>query len=269
MRAEMESEGGQEVRLPVVHPRELWEASGRFQSVDSTLVRFKDRTGHAMVLAMTHEEAVTDLAKAFVHSARQLPLLIFQIQTKFRDEPRARGGLVRRREFLMKDAYSFHASREDLDTLYDQVLAAYLRTSPLGERTRSSCAVPVAMRPTGRWPPRRRPRAVREVATPGADTMEALAQRYGWVPDARLKTVYRLTAGGRTMVALIRGDREVNEVKLGRVVGEPILPLGSERRRAGAHPRIRGTGPGTPPRRSGGGRRHAGRRPVGHRRQPA
>ena len=216
-----------------------------------------------MVLAMTHEEAATDLAKAFVHSARQLPLLICQIQTKFRDEPRSRSGRVRLREFLMKDAYSFHASREDLGALYDQVLEAYLRIfaragvpvvtvvsdtgfiggttahefmliAPGGEDSLVLCracgyaanqevavSAPPARAATGR-----EPGAGREVSTPGSDTIEALAQRYSWVPDAMLKTVYRLTASGRTVVALVRGDREVNEVKLGRVVGEPILPLG-------------------------------------------
>ncbi len=129
VREQMEAIGGQEVLLPVVNPRGLWEASGRYQSVDETLVRFSDRTRHDMVLAMTHEEAAIDLVQALVKSRRQVPLLIFQIQTKFRDELRPWGGLVRLRKFLMKDAYSFHLTPDDLDALYHRMLASYLRIS--------------------------------------------------------------------------------------------------------------------------------------------
>ena len=96
----MEAIGAQELLLPLVHPAELWEASGRYSELDATLARFTDRTGHPMVLAMTHEEVVTDLVGSMVDSYRQLPLLVYQIQTKFRDEARPRAGLIRLREFL-------------------------------------------------------------------------------------------------------------------------------------------------------------------------
>jgi prolyl-tRNA synthetase len=124
---EMSRVGGQEVLLPVVQPAKLWEQSGRYEKIDSSLARWKDRNGQDMVLAMTHEEAVTDLVRHFVHSYRQLPLMVYQIQMKFRDEPRPRGGLVRLREFLMKDAYSFHVDEESLDVFYDEMIEAYER----------------------------------------------------------------------------------------------------------------------------------------------
>jgi len=128
LREEMDAVGGQEVSLPVVHPAELWQESGRWYRVGPELVRFKDRAGRDMVLAMTHEEASTDLLRRNVQSYHQLPLMLYQIQTKIRDEPRPRGGLIRVREFTMKDAYSAHVSAEDLDRYYPLVYDAYLRT---------------------------------------------------------------------------------------------------------------------------------------------
>ena len=125
IREEMERVGGQELLLPIVQPAELWRESGRYDAIGNELARFDDANGRAMALAMTHEEAVTDLARSVITSYRQLPQLVFQIQTKFRDEPRPRGGLVRLREFLMKDAYSFHASQASLDETYERVVAAY------------------------------------------------------------------------------------------------------------------------------------------------
>ena len=107
IREEMDRVGGQEVLMPVVLPRELWEESGRYDSVGSELVRFADRTGHQMLLGMTHEEAVVHLCRGEIESYRQLPFLAYQIQTKFRDEPRSRGGLIRVREFTMKDVRTF------------------------------------------------------------------------------------------------------------------------------------------------------------------
>ena len=125
IREEMERIDGQEVLLPVAQPAELWIESGRYAKIGDDLARFRDRGGRAMVLAMTHEEAVTDLAHAFIESYRQAPQMLFQIQTKFRDEPRPRGGLIRLREFLMKDAYSFHTAQADFDAYYERVVEAY------------------------------------------------------------------------------------------------------------------------------------------------
>lgn len=115
IRDEMDAIGGQEILLPVTLPAELWKESGRFETVGSELLRFKDRTDRDMVLAMTHEEAVVQLARTEAKSYSDYPFMVYQIQTKFRDEPRARAGLIRVREFTMKDAYSFHTTQEDLE----------------------------------------------------------------------------------------------------------------------------------------------------------
>ncbi len=125
IREEMNKLEGQEVKFPVVMPKELWDLSGRYTSIGSEMVRFEDRNDHKMLLGMTHEEASVHLAKNWVTSHTQLPFMVYQIQTKFRDEPRSRGGLIRVREFTMKDAYSFHTSMEDLDKYYMRVHDAY------------------------------------------------------------------------------------------------------------------------------------------------
>lgn len=118
IRDEMNRIDGQEVKFPVVMPKELWESSGRYNSIGSEMARFKDRAEHDMVLGMTHEEASVHFAMNTVSSYQKLPFMIYQIQTKFRDEPRSRGGLIRVREFTMKDAYSFHSTYEDLEKYY-------------------------------------------------------------------------------------------------------------------------------------------------------
>ncbi|MDR2577895.1 MAG: hypothetical protein LBC70_03655 [Chitinispirillales bacterium] len=127
IRDEMNRIGGQEVMLPVVMPAALWKESGRFDSVGSELLRFKDRGGNDMVLGMTHEEAVVHLVRGAAPSYSHYPFMVYQIQTKFRDEPRARAGLIRVREFTMKDAYSFHTSQEDLEEYYEECHKAYER----------------------------------------------------------------------------------------------------------------------------------------------
>jgi len=118
IRDEMDKVDGQEVKFPVVMPKELWALSGRYFSIGSEMARFKDRSEHDMVLGMTHEEAAVHFVTNTVNSYQKLPFMIYQIQTKFRDEPRSRGGLIRVREFTMKDAYSFHTTAEDLEKYY-------------------------------------------------------------------------------------------------------------------------------------------------------
>ena len=127
LREEMDAIDGQEVLFPVVMPATLWQSSGRFESIGKELLRFKDRGGADMVLGMTHEEAAVQMAMNVAGTYQKYPFMIYQIQTKFRDEPRARGGLIRVREFTMKDAYSFHTSQEDLETYYDRAYRAYER----------------------------------------------------------------------------------------------------------------------------------------------
>ena len=127
IREEMNRIDGQEVLFPVVMPAELWEESGRYESVGSELVRLKDRSGSKLVLGMTHEEAAVQLVREYGQSYQQYPFMIYQIQRKFRDEARPRAGMIRVREFTMKDAYSFHTSQEDLEKYYEKCYQAYNR----------------------------------------------------------------------------------------------------------------------------------------------
>lgn len=126
IREEMDAIDGQEVSFPVVMPKEIWTESGRYYSIGSEMVRFKDRNDHDMVLGMTHEEAAVHFVRDAVNSYQQLPVMVYQFQTKFRDEARCRGGLIRVREFTMKDAYSFHTDNADLEKYYDKVYDAYV-----------------------------------------------------------------------------------------------------------------------------------------------
>jgi prolyl-tRNA synthetase len=267
IREEMDGVGGQEVLLPLAHPAELWQESGRYEAIDSSLARWKDRAGHPMVLAMTHEEAVTDLVRSMVDSYRQLPLMVYQLQTKFRDEPRPRAGLIRLREFLMKDAYSFHTSHEDLDRYYDEVVAAYRRIferagvpvlvvqsdtgmmggrmahefmllADGGEDTLMVCpecgyaanqevavAAKGAPAASGSTPDGAAP--LTELHTPGATSIADLCALLGIPPAQTLKAVYYL-AGDDLVLALIRGDLEVSEVKLQNLLGQAIRPITGE-----------------------------------------
>lgn len=125
IRAEMDALGGQEVTLPMVQPAELWQRSGRWYAIGDDMARLQDRNGRDLCLGMTHEEVMADLASQIVTSYRQLPFVLYQIQTKFRDEPRPRGGLIRVREFTMKDAYSFDRDHAGIDAFYPRIYQAY------------------------------------------------------------------------------------------------------------------------------------------------
>ena len=127
IREEMDALDGQEVQFPVVLPASLWQESGRYESVGSELLRLKDRNGSPLVLGMTHEEAAVQLVRDYGSTYSRYPFMIYQIQTKFRDEARPRAGLIRVREFTMKDAYSFHTSTEDLEAYYLRCHRAYER----------------------------------------------------------------------------------------------------------------------------------------------
>lgn len=137
IREEMNAMGGQEITMPVVHPADIWKESGRWYKIDAELGRFQDRNGRDMVLAMTHEETVADLVRREIRSYRQLPQLIYHLQTKWRDDPRPRAGLIRVREFTMKDSYSLDADWEGLDRQYQAHYEAYFR---IFER----CGLPVS-----------------------------------------------------------------------------------------------------------------------------
>ncbi len=256
IRNEMEALGAQEISMPIVHPAELWQLSGRWESVDQELLRFKDRLGRYYCLAMTHEEVVTQLAAQFVSSYKQLPFAVYQFQTKFRDEPRPRGGLIRAREFLMKDAYSFHETATDFAEFYSQMLKAYERIfehagleimtvasdtglmggagahefmylNPRGEDTLilcNSCGYK-ANRQVAQFKKvfeNTEPLPLEEVATPEVATIEALAEYLNISEAKTAKAVFLVDEGGveeRLIFAVIRGDLEVNETKLATVVG--------------------------------------------------
>jgi prolyl-tRNA synthetase len=256
LREEMDAIGGQELSMPVVHPAEIWRATGRYDAPapGPALLRFKDRTGHDMVLAMTHEESVTDLAKSEISSYRQLPLMVYQIQTKYRDEPRPRGGLIRAREFIMKDGYSFHADVASLDAYYPSVYQAYLNifdrcgvasipveadsgimggsgshefmvASEAGEDTLIVCPqchyaanAEAAEFVKGQGVPGAE-LPLEKVATPGTTTIEQVANLLGVRTHQTLKAVFYSTPQGKVVFAVIRGDLDVNATKLSNRVG--------------------------------------------------
>ena len=253
IREEMDAVGGQELRLPVLQPVEIWETSGRSAVFGHDMFRVQDRRERPMVMAPTHEEVLTSHVKANVNSYRDLPLILYQIQTKFRDEPRPRGGLIRVREFDMKDAYSFDADDEGLDRSYQAMVRAYKRIyercgldtimveadsgaiggkdshefialAEVGEDTVVLCgscgyAANVERAAFKKTPnPPEDPLPLEEVATPGIKTIEDLA-RYLDTPAWRtLKAVIYMADGEMVFVA-IRGDLEVNEVKLKNALG--------------------------------------------------
>lgn len=210
IRDEMNEIGGQEIQMPVVNPAEIWKETGRYYSIDKELSRFEDRTGRDMVLAMTHEEAATDLARTEIDSYRKLPSLVYQIQTKWRDDPRPRAGLIRVREFTMKDSYSFDKDYEGLQKQYERHYEAYFRIfgacglpviavgsdsgmmggkvaheymylSPIGEDTIIICPEcgATANRQVAEFrkdPVSEEMKEIEEVATPNTKTIEELAE---------------------------------------------------------------------------------------------
>ena len=249
IREEQNAIGGQELEMPVVHPADVWRASGRFDAVGPELTRFKDRNGRDMVLAMTHEEVVALLLADIVKSWRQLPLQVYHFQTKWRDEPRARGGLIRVREFVMKDAYSCDRDEAGLDASYWAQHGAYVRIferlgldaipvssdvgmmggslahefmvlNPAGEDVLVLCEAcgyaanrQVAVIPK----PDPAPEGVaplEEVETPGTTTIASLAAFLGIGPERTAKAAFFVTGDGRLVTAIVRGDHEVNETKL-------------------------------------------------------
>jgi prolyl-tRNA synthetase len=249
IREEINAIGGQEMEMPVVHPAEVWKESGRYFKIGPELVRFKDRGEREMVLAMTHEEVVAGLLRDIVQSYRQLPMIVYHFQTKFRDEPRSRGGLIRVREFVMKDSYSCDLDDAGLDESYRKHYAAYeaifrrlgldaivvgadvgimggsgahefMVLNEFGEDTLVLCdngdyadnqQIAVVGKPA---PEAEEALPMEDVETPDATTIEALA-RFLDVPRSRTaKAAFFMTGDGRFVVAIVRGDYDVNETKL-------------------------------------------------------
>ncbi|MFA5450112.1 MAG: proline--tRNA ligase, partial [Clostridia bacterium] len=262
IREEMDKIDGQECSFPVVMPRELWEESGRYNDIGDELARFTDRNGRGLVLGMTHEEAAVHFARDTVSSYQQLPFMIYQIQTKFRDEARSRGGLIRVREFTMKDAYSFHNTQEDLEKYYSKVYAAYnniftriglknfvavasdtgmmggsvahefMLLTEVGEDTivicpscgyKSNMEVATSRDDTAQDASSL---SLEEVYTGNAKEISEVSKYLDIIPQKTIKAVYYNIKGGTDgVLCFLRGDLEVNEAKLKKVIKKEIAPV--------------------------------------------
>jgi len=256
IREEMDSIGGQEMLMPVLQPSEPWEKTGRIEIEE--LFRLEDRKGSAMVLAMTHEEAVTVHVADELRSWRDLPRLLYQFQVKERDEPRPRAGILRTREFVMKDAYSFDRDEEGLERSYQACIGAYDRifdrcgldwyrvTSDVGMMGGAGADEYMAPCPAGEdevaisegyaanveiavGRPREfeRPPAMsapEETETPGLTTVAEVAESFGVDRAALIKAVPFTDPEGQVVLALVRGDDEVNPVLLGNATGAILRP---------------------------------------------
>lgn len=265
IRDEMNKLDGQEVKFPVVMPKEMWDMSGRYSSIGSEMVRFEDRAHHKMLLGMTHEEAAVHLAKNWIASYSQLPFMIYQIQTKFRDEPRSRGGLIRVREFTMKDAYSFHINNEEMNEYYMKVHEAYNRfykkiglknyisvksdtgmmggsvahefmsindfgedelvLCDCGYKANQEVAECVKEPATNEVPAGE----IKEIFTGDAKTIEAVHKLTGIDEKHSIKAVaYAIKGETGIVLCFVRGDKEVNETKLKKVTKKEIVPFSAE-----------------------------------------
>jgi prolyl-tRNA synthetase len=267
VREEMDRAGAQELLMPICSPAELWQESGRWEKYGKELLRFKDRHERDFCLGPTHEEIVTDLVRRSVRSYRELPFNLYQIQTKFRDEVRPRFGLMRGREFIMKDAYSFHADVADCRREYDNMYETYkrifsrsgLRFRPVeadtgaiggsqshefqvladsGEDAIVSCnncdyaanvekAEVKARRPAGRDITEESPELTK-VSTPGKKSVAEVAEFLKLPADNFIKTLVYKTGGDELVAALVRGDHEINELKLRAVLKCSDLMLADE-----------------------------------------
>lgn len=271
VREEMNAAGAIELNMPAMHPIDWWEQTGRVQAMGEVLIRLggagRDDWRSRTVLGPTHEEVITEIARAYINSYKQLPINLYQIQTKFRGEARPKSGVLRTREFLMKDAYSFHASKEGpggLDETYRKMYDAYCAicsrcglpyipveadSGPIGGDASHEFMVPTeagedylvqaedglyaANLQRAEVQPLTDRRdgtnaAIKEVHTPGLSTIAQVSAFLNCEPSKMIKTII-YEAGGEPLVALVRGDHEVNEGKLGRVAGMgPVAPAGPE-----------------------------------------
>ncbi len=259
IRQEMDAIDGQEVLLPVVMPKSLWDESGRYESVGSELLRFEDRNNAKMLLGMTHEEAAVDLVKEYGNTYTKYPFMIYQIQTKFRDEARPRAGMIRVREFTMKDAYSFHTSMEDLERYYKVCYDAYQRIfdrcgmpevcvvesdsgmmggnishefmllTPVGEDSIvicddcDYCANMEAAESISERKDNLSEAPVELKDTPNMKTIEDVCKYLQYPVEASCKAVaYQKNHDDSYVVVFLRGDLEVNETKVTNAVGDDI-----------------------------------------------
>ena len=254
VREEMDRSGAIEVSMPVVQPAELWQESGRWDLMGPELQRLNDRHGRDFCLGPTHEEVITDLVRNEVSSYKQLPLNLYQIQTKFRDERRPRFGVMRSREFIMKDAYSFHTDRDSLNATYQLMHDTYSRIfTRLGFSFRAVEAdsgniggssshefhvladsgedeivfsdgsdYAANMEMASALPPAERQagkQSLESVATPAVKTIDALCEFLQVSPEQTLKTLMVKAEDGTLVALVLRGDHQLNEVKAGKIDG--------------------------------------------------
>jgi prolyl-tRNA synthetase len=263
IREEMNRAGAIEILMPAVQPGELWEESGRWDYYGSELLRFKDRHNRDACLGPTHEEVITDLVRKEIHSYKQMPINFYQIQTKFRDEIRPRFGLMRGREFIMKDAYSFDISEENANQSYEAMRDAYIRIfqrcglkfraveadtgaiggsfshefmvlAETGEDLIINCIecdyaanlerAEVKIPESSGEMESTGMDAVEEVATPDIKTVEEVTEFLSILPDQLIKTLL-FVVDGEMVAALVRGDHEINEAKLKRFLGAETVEL--------------------------------------------
>ena len=261
LREEMDAIDGQEVSFPVVMPASIWQESGRYDSIGKELVRFNDRSGSPVVLGMTHEEAAVQLVREYGQTYMKYPFMIYQIQTKFRDEARPRSGLIRVREFTMKDAYSFHTSQEDLEQYYAKCHKAYERIfaragipevisiasdsgmmggsishefmllTDIGEDSIvicNECDYRANMEATPNivdYVRTAESKAPIKVATPGKQTIEEVSAFLGVeAKDTCKAVVYQQNKDDKYVVLFLRGDYDVNETKLTNYLGCDVHP---------------------------------------------
>lgn len=268
VREEMDALGAQEITMPALQPGELWRESGRWDDYGPELMRFEDRHGHEFCLGPTHEELLTSLVRNELRSYKELPLSLYQIQVKYRDEIRPRFGLLRSREFLMKDAYSFHADQESLQKTYDEMSEAYGRIckrldmdyrpveadpgqiggsvtcefmalADAGEAELVHCTCGYAAnteagdclaRPTVYNAP-----ALEKVATPGVHTIEELAAFLDIPESSTVKALSGKNDAGDLVVMFIPGDHELNEIKAERAAGGFTLLTDDDMEAFGLH----------------------------------
>ncbi|PKM32935.1 MAG: proline--tRNA ligase [Gammaproteobacteria bacterium HGW-Gammaproteobacteria-12] len=279
VREEMNAAGALEVLMPAIQPAELWQESGRWVQYGPELLRVKDRHDREFCVGPTHEEVITDLARNELNSYKQLPINMYQIQTKFRDEIRPRFGLMRGREFIMKDAYSFHADQASLQETYDRMHQAYCNVfSRLGLNFRPVQADTGSIGGTGSHEfhvladsgeddiafsnvsdyaaniekaeaiPREKERgaateAMRLVDTPDTKTIDALVQGFGLAIEKTIKTlVVHAAEEGKLIALIVRGDHELNEIKAANLelVASPLQMASEAEIRAAI-----GAGPGS------------------------
>ncbi|UFQ98748.1 proline--tRNA ligase [Pseudomonas wenzhouensis] len=279
VREEMNAAGALEVLMPAIQPAELWQESGRWVQYGPELLRVKDRHDREFCVGPTHEEVITDLARNELNSYKQLPINLYQIQTKFRDEIRPRFGLMRGREFIMKDAYSFHADQASLQETYDRMHQAYCNVfSRLGLNFRPVQADTGSIGGTGSHEfhvladsgeddiafsnvsdyaaniekaeaiPREKARgaateAMRLVDTPDTKTIDALVQGFGLAIEKTIKTlVVHAAEEGKLIALIVRGDHELNEIKAANLeqVASPLQMASEAEIRAAI-----GAGPGS------------------------